>query len=252
MLPRAARRKSKTSLYHIVSRGVSKQIIFEDDDDRAFFMKCLARLAHDDGLTLVAWCLMDNHFHMVVKAEFDQLSTSMHSLLCAYSGYFNRVHMRSGPLFEGRFKSEPVLSDAHLLSVIRYVHMNPVKAGLSKSLHFPWSSYDEIVSGSGWADCAFATNLFGGLDEFTAFHEGQEKEFSFLDIGNGTRRRLADKEARNIATDILGGIGPQAVLQMDRTERDRALARMKFCGLSVRQIQRLTGLSVGTISKAGK
>lgn len=252
MLPRAARRKSETSIYHIVSRGVSKQIIFEDDDDRAFFMKCMSQVIHEGGMTLIAWCLMDNHFHLVVKAGFEQLSTSMHSLLCAYSGYFNRVRMRSGPLFEGRFKSECVLSDAHLLSAIRYVHMNPVKAGLSRSPHFPWSSYDEIVSGSGWADCAFTVDLFGGLEEFTVFHEAQEKEFSFLDIGSGTRCRLTDKEARNVAADILGGAGPHSVSQMDRAERDSALVRMKSGGLSVRQIQRLTGLSVGTISKAGK
>lgn len=252
MLPRVARRKSETSIYHIVSRGVSRQIVFEEDDDRAFFMKCLARVVHDASLTLIAWCLMDNHFHLVVKAGFEQLSTSMHSLLCAYSGYFNRVHMRSGPLFEGRFKSECVLSDAHLLSAIRYVHMNPVKAGLSRSPHFPWSSYDEIVSGSGWADSSFVMGLFNGSDEFAAFHEVQEKEFSFLDIGSGTRRRLTDKEAQNVAADILGGAGLHSVLQMDRAERNRALVRMKSGGLSVRQIQRITGLSVGTISKAGK
>lgn len=251
-MPRAARQKSETSIYHIVTRGVSKQIIFEDDDDRAFFMKCVSRVVHGGGLMLIAWCLMDNHFHLVVKANLEQLSMSMHSLLCAYSGYFNRVHMRSGPLFEGRFKSESVVSDAHLLSVIRYVHMNPVKAGLSQSLHFPWSSYDEIISGSGWADSSFAMGMFNSPDEFAAFHEAQEKEFSFLDIGSGTKRRLTDKEAQNVAVDILGGISPHSVLQMNRTERDNALARMKCGGLSVRQIQRLTGLSVGTISKAGK
>lgn len=251
-MPRAARRESETSIYHVVSRGVSKQIIFEDDDDRAFFMECLTRVVRDNSLTLIAWCLMDNHFHLVVKVGFEQLSTSMRSLLSAYSGYFNRVHTRSGPLFEGRFKSECVLSDAHLLSAIRYVHMNPVKAGLSQSLHFPWSSYDGIVSGSGWEDSSFAMGLFDGPDQFAAFHEVQEREFSFLDVGSGSRRRLTDKEAQNVATDILGGIGPHAVLQMERAERDRTLACMKSYGLSVRQIQRLTGLSVGTISKAGK
>lgn len=148
--------------------------------------------------------------------------------------------MRSGSLFEGRFKNESVLSDAHLLSVIRYVHMNPVKAGLSKSPNFPWSSYYEIVSGCGWTDCAFATSLFGGLDEFTASHEAQEKDFSFLDIGSGTRRRVTEMEAQNAAADILGDIDPHSVLQMDRAERDRAPALLQACCQGMRLLQALS------------
>ncbi len=251
-MPRSARKRSESDFYHIICRGSSKQIIFEDDEDRAFFMERLSSLLSDHDGMLVSWCLMDNHVHLIVRVDFGFLSALMHALLTSYTGYFNRVHQRTGPLFEGRFKSEVIQSDSHLLAAIRYVHQNPLKAKTSEGLSFPWSSYDEILSCRGWSDTHFVRELFGDKKNFRSFHEAEEETFRFDDVGEGRRIRLSDSEARKIAVDVLGGVDPATLLHTDRSERDAALARLKGKGLSVRQIQRITGISLGTISNAGR
>lgn len=215
-------------------------------------MERLSSLLSEHEGTLVSWCLMDNHVHLIMHTDFGSLSVLMHALLTSYAGYFNRVHQRTGPLFEGRFKSEVIESDSHLLSAIRYVHRNPLKAKISEGLSFPWSSYDEILSSRGWSDAHFVRELFGNEKNFRSFHEAEEETFRFGDIDEGCRIRLTDTEARRIAIDVLGGVDPATLPLTDRNERDAALVRLKGEGLSVRQIQRITGLSLGTISNAGK
>lgn len=251
-MPRTARKRSESGFYHIICRGSARQIIFEDNDDRAFFMERLSSLLSKHAGMLVCWCLMDNHVHLIVRVELSSLSTLMHALLTSYSGYFNRVHRRTGPLFEGRFKSEAIETDEHLLSAIRYVHRNPIKAGICEGLSYAWSSYDEIFSSHGWAERWFVRELFGDEKGFRFFHEAEEETFRFSDVDEGCRVRLTDAKAREVALDALGGADPTGLLQADRNERDAALAHLKGKGLSVRQIQRLTGLSLGTISNAGK
>lgn len=151
-MPRIARRSSRTSFYHIVNRGSGKQIIFEDDSDRAYFMKRLNAVIADNEGRLLAWCLMDNHFHLLVEIPHDRLSTLMHRIQTSYAGYFNRVHGRVGQLFGSRFKSEPVEDDEYLMKLVRYIHENPVKADLPQGLRYPWSSYSEYVRSERYID----------------------------------------------------------------------------------------------------
>lgn len=251
-MPRSARRISETSFYHIVCRGSAKQIIFEDDDDRAFFMDRAISLLDEHKASLICWCLMDNHIHFVVKTDLGPLSKIMHGLLTSYSGYFNRVHGRVGSLFEGRFKSEPIESDQHLIAAIRYVHQNPLKAGISNVLSYPWSSYDEIVSASGWADSQYVLDLFDGAEGFKSFHEQQSDFFNFYDVSDTPKTHPSDKDAKRIAIAAMKGADPAQLRSFKRDERDEVLVELKDAGLSVRQIQRLTGLSLGTISNAGR
>lgn len=92
---------------YVICRGSAKQIIFEDDDDRAFFMERLSSLLSVHGGMLVCWCLMDNHVHLVIRADLGALSALMHALLTSYSGYFNRVHQRTGPSLKGVSRARP-------------------------------------------------------------------------------------------------------------------------------------------------
>lgn len=215
-------------------------------------MERLSSLLSIHGGMLVCWCLMDNHVHIIVRVDPSSLSVLMHALLTSYSGYFNRVHQRMGPLFGGRFKSDVIETDTHLLSAIRYVHRNPLKANLSEGLSYPWSSYDEIFSSCGWAEGRLVRELFGDEKNFRSFHEAEEKTFRFSDVDEGCKTRLTDAKAKEIALGALGGVDPAELRQACRSERDAALTRLKREGLSVRQIQRITGLSLGTISNAGK
>lgn len=251
-MPRAARRASATSLYHVVNRGSSKQIIFEDDDDRAFFMKRLCALLDENNGTLLAWCLMDNHFHLLISIAYSELSGFMHRLQTSYAGYFNRVHERCGPLFDGRFKSESVETEAYLLDVIRYIHENPVRAHLTSSLHYRWSSYSEYLGVPHYADTSFVLGLFGSKRQFEAFHQSDHVAGDCLEVaGDATERAFSDTVAEKIAHEALG-IDPGAVKELNRSQRNRAIAKLRSRGLGIRQIQRLTGISLSVVSRAGR
>lgn len=250
-MPRCARKVSSSCLYHVVSRGVSHQIIFEDDGDRTFFMSKVVALLEPLEGSLFCWCLMDNHFHLLVKMDVDNLSRYMRLLLSDYAGYFNRVHERSGILFDDRFRSEPVETDEYLMSVVRYIHRNPVKAGLGSLSSYRWSSYGEYVSRAQRIDAEAVLDVFGGIEQFVAFHGRDEENANILEERSRPRRLLSDSEAMGVARRLLGGVDPSSVKSHSRDIRDSEIATLKSAGLSVRQIRRLTGLSLGTISKIG-
>ena len=130
------------ALYHVISRGNERSPIFRDDRDRAFFLGTLGSVVRATGWLLHSYCLLGNHYHLLVETPQANLSKGMHSLNGRYSQSFNRRHERAGHLLEGRFKAVLVEKDAHLLELHRYVVLNPVRAGLvARPEDWIWSSY---------------------------------------------------------------------------------------------------------------
>jgi putative transposase len=133
-------------LYHVTARGNRRQPIFLGDRDRQRFLQTLGSVALRHDWRCHAYCLMHNHYHLVVETPMPDLSVGMHRLNSSYSHWFNRVYELDGHLFQGRFHSVLIESDWHLLELTRYVSMNPVHAGLcSAPGHWPWSSYRAVV-----------------------------------------------------------------------------------------------------------
>lgn len=250
-MPRVARKQSASSIYHVINRGDGRRIIFEDDADRAFFMTRLDELLAEMRGTLLAWCLLDNHFHLLVSAPLDSIKVLMHRLQTGYAGYFNRVHHRDGALFGGRFRSEPVDTNEYLMTVIRYIHENPIKAAVG-GLGYRWSSYREYCCDATYVNPEFVLGVFGGVEQFCSFHAAEHDDEKCLDMVELPRRGVSDEEARAIADDLLGQGVAASLDGKGRAERDQGLAVLKGAGLSVRQIQRLTGIALGTISRAGR
>ena len=246
---RTARTHGESNIYHIVSRGVGQQIIFESDADRRRYLESLEALVAKSNGVLLAWCLMDNHVHLLLEMELEALSGAMRRLNSGYALYFNLVHGRSGHLFQGRFRSEPVDTDEYLLTVVRYIHQNPLKAGIAKDCRYEWSSYNLYASGKPPAGAEMVAKLFGSPDAFKAFHQVEDGKERCLDI-SVRRSRLDDDKALATAIGIFGDAGLANIKSLPRSERDTALATLKERGLTARQIQRLTGISLGTISKA--
>ncbi len=121
--------------YHVMNRGIERRDVFLDDDDRRVFLRLLSDLEENFGVEVHAYCLMDNHYHLVVHTPKANLSRAMRWLGQLYSQAFNRRYGRVGPLFQGRFKSKPVDPDGWLLELSIYVHLNPlrvVRLGLGK------------------------------------------------------------------------------------------------------------------------
>ena len=128
-------------VYHVTSRGLERRNIVRDDRDRRKWLSLLARTAVRRDWRVLAWALMDNHFHLFLRTPHGDLSGGMHDLNSGYVTVFNGRHERSGPLFQGRFNQVLVESGYHYWELSRYVHLNPVRAGIVLDpVDYPWSS----------------------------------------------------------------------------------------------------------------
>ena len=133
-------------VYHVSVRGNRRQIVFFDGVDRRRFLRLLAETVRQYGWRCHAYCLLDNHFHLVVETPKPNISAGMQRLNSRYAEWFNRRHAFDGHLFQGRFHSRLLETDWHLLELSRYVVLNPVRAGLCPSTgDWPWSSYRATV-----------------------------------------------------------------------------------------------------------
>ena len=130
-MPRKARLDVPGTLHHAMVRGIEGSDIFRDDEDREAFIERIRYLAKETGTRILAWALMDNHIHLLIVSGPDGLSAFMRRLLTGYVIGFNRRHRRFGHLFQNRYKSVICDLDPYLLELVRYIHLNPFRAGVS-------------------------------------------------------------------------------------------------------------------------
>jgi REP element-mobilizing transposase RayT len=151
-----------------MARGIEKRPIFRDDRDRDDFLRRLAGLSKEGAWVVYAWSLMPNHFHLLVRTAGLPLSRSMRRLLTGYAGAFNRRHRRSGHLFQNRYKSVVCEEEPYFLELVRYLHLNPVRAGVVGTLReldrYPYSGHSAIVGRvrQEWQETAGVLGRFGG------------------------------------------------------------------------------------------
>jgi len=182
------------ALYHVRSRGNEKKDIFLDDRDRREFLGILQEYHDRYGILIHCYVLMGNHYHLVVETPGGNLVTVMHGINSNYTGYFNRRHNRAGHLFQGRYGAILVDKDAYLLQVSRYVHLNPVRAGMvDRPERYQWSSYPGYVWKSRevpWVEYAWVLSQFGSsrqvsrkkYGEFVSAGVQQTGESPFRDL----------------------------------------------------------------------
>ncbi len=134
------------AVYHITSRGNERQTIYRDEEDKTRFLKIIGDTALKFQVIVYAYVLMDNHFHLLLETPLGSLSQVMQKILVSYTNGFNARHRRSGHLFQGRYKAILVDEDSYLMELSRYIHLNPVRAGIVKKPEdYPWSSYAAYV-----------------------------------------------------------------------------------------------------------
>lgn len=149
-MPRLPRIHYPDAVYHVMSRGVDKRLIFLSDTDREIFLAYLRGVLAEDKIALFSYCLMGNHFHLLLAVSGTPLCLAMHKLLTRYSLYFNRVHDRVGHLFQSRYTALLCRDLAYLIQLAAYINLNPVRAGLAaEPSAWQWSSHDELVKGAG-------------------------------------------------------------------------------------------------------
>lgn len=246
-MARVARVKSNSGIYHVMIRGINKQLILEDEEDNQKFLEVLKECKILSVYKLYAYCFMGNHIHMLMKIEKEDLEQIFKRIGARYVYYYNWKYKRSGHLFQDRFKSEPIEDDSYLLSVLRYVHNNPVKAGLSKSAdQYQWSSYNEYLKSNDLVDVELVLGMMD-RDGFVNFHN-QETDKNFLDIRD-SRFRMTDVEAKLIIKEVSGAENITDFLSLSIIDRNIFIKELKERGLSIRQISRVTGVSKGIVEK---
>jgi len=251
--------KSKTGVYHVMLRGANKQEIFHDDADNMKFLDILKKYKEESGMGVYAWCLMNNHVHLLVREVNEDLSTTMKRIGVSYVSYYNWKYQTTGHLFQDRFRSEGVESKRSFLKVIRYIHQNPVKAGIVSGVaDWRWSSCAAYYGQKSYAgellssekvfkmmsdDPAIAREKFKELNEMST-----EDEY-MMEVG-WRRRRLTDEEAREEISALIGDVAVAQVKGLPKIERGEVLRKVKLIdGLTQRQAGRILGVSTSLINR---
>lgn len=248
--------RTVTGFYHVCARGTGKQIIFETDDDRWEFLELMRDCCRDAGVTVVAWCLMSNHVHLVLADYEDAMSAAMQRLLLTYARRFNKRTGRAGCLFRERFERRSLDTDWRVMEAIRSVHANPQKAGMSLIERYPWSSFAEHLraydSGAadatrGFSDPSCVLELFGSAEGFIAYSlstpDGGEPALCDMKETEWERHAFADKLAKGLGVSLHG------VKAAPSAQRDTVIVGLHDAGFTVRQIERYTGIGKSTASR---
>lgn len=171
-MARSLRIEFPGAVYHVTSRGDRREPIFEDDEDRQSFLKVVAQATERFDAVILAYCLMDNHYHLVIHTRRGNLSRLMQQLNGVYTQMYNRRHSKVGHLFQGRFKGILVDENAYLLEVCRYVDLNPVRARVVLDPgNWRWSSYGAHTGNAispAWLDTPAVHGYLLGRDAVTA------------------------------------------------------------------------------------
>ncbi|MCX6986057.1 MAG: transposase, partial [Lentisphaerae bacterium] len=192
-MPRHARIDAPGALHHIIVRGIERSNIFRDDIDRENFLERLGDLVMQTRTICYAWALIPNHFHLLLKTGNVPIATLMRRLLTGHAAGFNRRHRRSGHVFQNRYKSILCQEDVYLKELVRYIHLNPLRAGLVKDLdeldNFRFAGHGAIMGKN--------PNEWQSIDQTLAFF-GEEafrarlnyREFMCKGVGQGYRPEL--------------------------------------------------------------
>ncbi len=262
-MPRYSRQKSDLGIYHIIVRGVDRMDIFLDKNDNSKFLDTLQRFKEVDNCEIYAYCLMSNHVHLLMKEAGDSIQRFMKRVGVSYVYYFNKKYERVGHLFQGRYRSEVIDSEQYLLACARYIHNNPVAAGL---VEYPedyyWSSYSYYLGASNHGDLLnkdFLLDLFSSeredavlkLREFTELGN----EDCFLECENISIELAKEKiEEEKIITEILKEYNitlEELRITKDRSNRSRILKDIKRVSrFSIRELSFVLGISKDIIFRA--
>lgn len=199
-MPRAARLDGPEVLHHVMARGIERRRIFRSDRDRLDLVTRLATGCQQGGASVFAWAFLPNHVHVLLHSGHAGLSLLMQRVLGGYAREFNRRHHRHGHLFQNRFKSVVVEEDPYLLELVRYIHLNPVRAGLLTDVaaldRYPWTGHARLMGwvDDGWQAVDPVLSLFGrrigaARAAYRSFVEAGVAQGRRLELGGGGLRR---------------------------------------------------------------
>ncbi len=247
------RDRSARGIYHVMNRGVNKQPIFFDNYDRCKFLKLLKKIKNKIDFEILSYCLMDNHYHILIKDDKHRIDKILHYIGTLYTRYINVKYGRVGHLFQGKFISKAVNTNESVKRVVRYIHLNPLKAGyVNKIVEYSWSSYYEYYVKENLCNIKLVCDFFRVQDKFSTkmFEEYHEQEnlicddefYNFEDLD--TLQKLT-----KYAQEFLGNIEISEIVNMKKSIRDLCINKLRKSGLSLKEIQSITNIKYNIISK---
>ena len=253
-MPRTARRKSQSGIYHIMLRGINKQTIFFDNEDMARLHSTLLRFKKTSDFQLYAYCFMPNHIHLLIREQHEPISRIMQKISSSFVFWYNQKYERCGHLFQERYKSEVVEDDQYFLALLRYIHQNPLKPGMVQKVEeYRWSSMKEYLNATILVDTDFPLNMFGSDKQ-----KARGRFLSFMNEMNSDRCRIDDEFEDDLdpVRDIKDYLQARGISKIDellalkRDRRNAIITELKSIeGVSCKDIADLTGLSKSTISR---
>jgi len=260
-LGRLQRKYSNTGCYHIMLRGNERKKIFLDDGDRLKFIDILHKKQSETNLSFYAYCLMDNHVHLVLRENNNEISLIMKGIATSYAMYFNIKYGRVGHVFQDRFKSEAVEDERYLMAVIRYVHHNPIKAYMvERPENYRWSSYqwyiEPDVEEAKFIDAQYVLGMISenqglAIIEFKRFFM-EKNDDAFLDDDDVSSIRTLEEGEAFLAKYIeknWPGTNKDRIIT-DRTSRNDVIRNLcAHTKLSIVNIARLLGVNRGIVER---
>ncbi|GAH20225.1 unnamed protein product [marine sediment metagenome] len=261
-MPRQRRKIGLSKIYHVIARGNERKDIFLDDEDKSKFIQIIINKKRKNEYTLYAYCLMNNHLHLLLKEGEGNISRVMRRINTAYAYYFNKKYNRVGHVFQDRFRSEPVENDRYLISLIQYIHNNPVKAKIANQPNqYKWSSYlFYLKEQKSIIDKEEILNLFSP-DRSKAIHlltefSHQQNNDTFMDyqeVFREVKEITSVKKAKEYASRYLKEKGLQTGHlkgKVNKEYRGKLILELKEkTNLSYREIGNILGFSRWTVER---
>lgn len=258
-MPRNSREyNSTTKLYHVIIKGIDGQDIFWEDKDKNKFLKELVSAKEKYRYDLCAYCLMDNHVHLIIYDKEEQLSKIMQSIEISYSSYFNKKYERQGHLFQNRFFSKKIESKEYFQRVCCYVHHNPIHANLKNGQNDKWNSLreyetqEEIIK-EDILLATFDTNKQKAKQKLKQYQEERKKDTISNKIEFEFKNKLTDLEAKEYLQEISGMEELQKIKELTKEEKKKMIE--KLCERSIlpmAQIARILGINRKIIERIRK
>lgn len=255
-MPRKPREKSKTGMYHVVVVGSGQRDIFHEEDDFQKYLETARKVSAESGVKVLGYCIMNNHAHLLLQENNGDVSLYMKRLGIVYAYWYNQKYERTGHVFQDRFRSECIEDNAYLLTVLRYIHQDPVKALMvKKPEEYEWSScaafYQADSNVPAFPDTGYILGIIHkdkkrAMEILKKFME-EKTEDRCLDCHETSR--ISESKAYEIAKKIMNGKPATDLQAMDVDVRNDILRRLREEGLSLRQISKITGLPFHVVRK---
>lgn len=246
-MPRQARVVSKSGIYHILLRSFNGENIFKDSEDIEKFLSVVESYKESCGFKIYAWCILSGHAHILMQVGEMTPGDIFKRIGGKFVYWYNLKYSRQGPLFQDRYKSEPVENDKYFLTVLRFIHQNPIKHELCNTAEeYELSSYSAYQnSKTGFVDTDYLLSKIP-LEQFLQF-TNVENDDNCLDLEN--QKRMNDAQVEKIIYRISKCKNQQEFCQLPSIKRDVYIKKIKDEGVSFRQLSKHTGVGIGVIRR---